>query len=60
MSRIEELLITIGVIIGIIIGIVILMLLLGLFCGLIMNFLFNNKNQYTKDDETTNKIFIEI
>jgi len=56
MSRIEELLITIGVIIGI----VILMLLLGLFCGLIMNFFSNNKNQYTKDDETTNEIFIEI
>lgn len=58
MSHIEELLITIGVIIGIIIGIVILMLLLGLFCGLI-NFLFNNKDQYIKDDEITNEIFIE-
>lgn len=56
MSQIKELLIAIGVLTGI----VILILLLGLFCGLIMNFLFNNKNQYTKDDETTNKIFIEI
>ena len=54
MSHIEELLITIGIIIGI----VILMLLLVLFCGLI-NFLFNNKNKYIKDDEITNEIFIE-